>query len=128
MAADAAEGATLVVHLEYTGSGTIDDSHKIYVVLWDSPDFVKGGGMTPFAEKAVTTKSADARFEDVQTNPVYVSMAYDPTGKWQADSAPPSGSSLGLYSKQPGTPEPVRLTAGKTTSISATLDDSHKVP
>lgn len=31
-------GSTLQVHLNYSGTGTVDEQHKIYVALWDSPD------------------------------------------------------------------------------------------
>lgn len=124
------KGARLIVHLRYTGSGTVDESHKIYVALWDSPDFAKdtGGSIMPLTAVPVTSKSGVARFDDVQKNPVYVSMAYDPTGAWDAHSSPPAGSSLGLYSKEPGVPAPIQLEPGKTTTVSATLDDSHKMP
>ena len=129
MAANAeSKGAKLTVHVTYTGSGTVDQSHKIYVVLWDSPDFVKtsGGSMEPLAVMPVTSKSGVARFDDVQKNPVYISVAYDPTGAWEAKSEPPIGASLGLYAKQPGVPAPIQLQPGKTTTISVTLDDSFK--
>jgi hypothetical protein len=29
----------LIVQVSYTGSGKVDESHKIYVALWDNPDF-----------------------------------------------------------------------------------------
>ncbi len=101
-----ATGATLRVRVNYTGAGTVDADHRIFVVLWDSPDFVKPGAnsLRPFAIEPVTSKSATATFRDVEKNPVYVSMAYDPTGKWDAKSPPPAGSSLGVYAKEPGVP------------------------
>ena len=57
--ATAATGSTLQVHVAYNGAGTVDDAHKLYVVLWDTPDFVKEGasGTTPIAAKFVTAKS-----------------------------------------------------------------------
>ena len=128
--ATAAKGSTLQVNVTYTGAGTVDDAHKLYVALWDTPDFVKDGasGTTPIAMKFVTSKSAVAEFTDVDKSPVYVSMAFDPTGKWDAQSDPPSGTSLGLYSTEPGVPAPIQLDPGKTTKISATLDESYKKP
>jgi len=118
----------LEIQLSYTGSGTVDESHKVYVVLWDTPDFVKEeAGAPPIDIKGVSAKSAAVQFNDVQKSPVYVSMVYDPTGKWDAASVPPAGSSLGLYAKEPGTPAPVQLEPGKTTKISAILDDSVKM-
>jgi hypothetical protein len=123
-----APGSTLEVHVNYTGAGSVDQAHKIYVVLWDSPDFVKpsSNDMAPFAVATLSSKSGATNFKDIEKNPVYVSMAYDPTGNWQGDSQPPVGTSLGLYGKEPGVPAPVRLEPGKTTKISATLDDSFK--
>ncbi len=124
-----AESSTLDVAVTYTGSGTVDESHKLYVAVWDSPDFMKGdSGGPPIAMKPVTSKSEVAHFDGLSKSPVYVSMLYDPSGKWDAASAPPSGSSVGLYSTEPGTPAPIKLEPGKTTKISASLDDSQKLP
>lgn len=114
----------LAVSVSYTGSGAVDESHKVHVVLWDTPDFVKGSAAMPIAIKTITSKSATAEFDNVAKNPVYVSMVYDPTGKWDAMSPPPNGSSLGLYAKAPTTPEPIELQPSKTTTITAKFDDS----
>jgi len=120
--------STLQVHLDYTGSGTVDKDHVINVVVWDSPDFVKPGTemKPPIAEKQLSSKSGTVKFEHLSQNPVYVSCAYDPAGNWKGGSPPPDGSSLGLYSTQPGTPAPVNLEPGKTKKISFKLDDSFK--
>jgi hypothetical protein len=118
----------LEVQVSYTGSGTVDQSRKVYVVLWDNPNFIKEeAGTPPIDIKGVSSKSAAVQFDDVQKSPVYVSMVYDPSGKWDAASHPPAGSSLGLYAKEPGTPAPVPLEPGKTTKISAAFDDSLKM-
>jgi hypothetical protein len=128
LAAQAQTGSSkLIVQVSYTGSGKVDESHKVYVVLWDDPDFVKGSAAMPIAAKSVTSKSAAAEFDNVEKNPVYVSMVYDPTGKWDAMSPPPTGSSLGLYGKEPGTPAPIQLQPGKTTTITPKFDDSSKM-
>ena len=34
----AQSGRTVQVDVNYTGSGTVDASHKIYVALWDSAE------------------------------------------------------------------------------------------
>lgn len=123
-------GSTVQVHLDYTGSGTVDRNHVILVALWDSPDFVKPGSdvKAPFAEKILDLKSGTVKFEHVTQNPVYVSCAYDPTGNWKGGSEPPDGSSLGLYSTEPGVAAPVHLEPGKTAKLSIKLDDSFKKP
>jgi hypothetical protein len=113
--------------VNYTGSGPVDKSHMVYVVLWDTPPNFESG-VIPIGLKGVSSKSASVQFDnDVPTNPVYVSMIYDPSGKWNAASLPPSGTSLGLYATQPGKPAPIELEAGKITKISATFDDSFKL-
>ena len=123
------ERPKLDVAVTYTGSGTVDESHKVFIAVWDTPDFVKGDtGGPPIAIQGVTGKSDTAHFDSLAKGTVYVSMVYDPTGKWDAASQPPSGSSLGLYSTEPGTPAAVKLEAGKTTKISASFDDSQKMP
>lgn len=122
------KGSSLQVRVKYTGAGSVDEAHKIYVSLWDTPDFAKEGssGMPPFVTMPVTSKSGTAKFQDVQKSPVYVGIAYDPTGKWDAQSEPPAGTSLGLYNKEKGVPAPIQLEPGKTTKVSAMLDDSYK--
>lgn len=123
---DSSAGSKLEVHLHYTGSGTVDEKHKIYAVLWDSPDFMQGGGM-PVDMQSSSSKDGVVTFNNVQKTPAYVSAVFDPSGEWDAQSAPPEGSSLGLYSKTPGKPEPIDLKAGKTTSIDLPFDDTVKM-
>jgi len=40
---------------------------------------------------------------------------------------PPPGSSLGMYSKTPGQPAPVKVEAGKTANVELTFDDTVKM-
>ena len=85
---------TLHVKLSYTGSGRVDDKHKILVFLFDSPDFVRGGA-APFASMGATSKDGAVTFNDVAKSPVYVGTVYDPTGQYDGQAGPPpSGSSL----------------------------------
>jgi hypothetical protein len=122
----AQQGLTLQVQLHYTGSGTVDDTHKIFVALWDSAGFTDSGA-PPVGVQAATSKNGTVTFSDVKKVPAYVSAAYDPTGKWDAQSPPPSGSSLGMYSKTPGKPEPIDITPGKVAKVTITFDDTNKV-
>jgi Ca2+-binding RTX toxin-like protein len=122
----AQQGLTLQVQLHYTGSGTVDETHKIFVALWDSAGFT-GDSAPPVDVKAATSKNGSVTFTDVKKVPAYVSAAYDPTGKWDAQSPPPSGSSLGMYSKAPPKPEPINITPGKAAKVTITFDDTQKV-
>ena len=124
---DASSVSTIEVHLNYTGSGTVDEKHKIYVVLWDSPAFVTGEAM-PVELQPATAKQGIVTFSNVKTVPAYVSAAYDPQGEWDGQSGPPpEGSSLGLYSKTAGKPEPIDVKPGKKAQIEFSFDDSVKM-
>lgn len=116
---------SIEVNITYAGSGTVDASHKVYIALWDSPNF---SGAPPIAVKPLDSKSGTVMFADVQKVPAYVSAAYDPTGKWDAQSPPPSGSSVGMYSSNPPTPDPIDVAPGKTGRVKLRFDDTNKVP
>jgi hypothetical protein len=116
---------TVQVGVTYRGSGKVDGNHKIYVALWDSANF---DGGPPAAIQSLDSKAGTVTFNNVQKVPAYVSTAYDPTGKWDAQSSPPSGSSLGMYGSKPPTPEPINVEPGKTAKIKLEFDDSNKVP
>jgi hypothetical protein len=118
-------GRTIQVDINYTGSGTVDGSHKIYVALWDSADFDSG---PPVDVQPLDSKTGTVTFKNVQTVPAFVSTAYDPSGKWDAQSPPPPGSSLGMYSTKPPTPDPIQVEEGKTAKVKLTFNDSTKVP
>jgi hypothetical protein len=120
-----ADRRTIQVEISYMGSGTVNASHKIYVALWDSTDF---SGGPPAAVESLDSKHGTVTFSNVQKVPAYVTSAYDPTGAWDAQSPPPSGCSVGMYSKNPPNPEPIDVAPGKTVKVSITFDDSAKVP
>jgi hypothetical protein len=121
------ETRTLKVKLAYNGSGTVDEKHKIIVFLFDSPDFVQGSVM-PSDMRAAKAKDETVTFSGFTASPVFVVCVYDPTGSYEGMSPPPSGSSMGMYSKTPGQPEPVKVEPGKTVEIELAFDDSNKMP
>ncbi len=128
MSQDTNAASTLKVHVTYSGSGAVDEKHKIYVVLWDTPEFVSGTGTMPVEILPLASKDGTVTFSDVKKSPAYVSAAFDPKGEWDAKSGPPpEGSSLGLYSKTPGKPEPIDIQPGKTARIELSFDDSFKM-
>jgi hypothetical protein len=125
LAQTSASKRTIQVDINYTGSGTVDANHRVYVALWDSSDM---SGGPPVAVLSVNSRKGAVTFSDVQRVPAYVSAAFDPTGSWDAQSPPPSGASLGMYSKNPPNPEPIDVAPGKTVKVAITFDDSAKVP
>jgi hypothetical protein len=120
-----ADKRTIQVDVSYTGGGTVDAGHKIYVALWDSSDM---SGGPPAEVKSLDSKKGTVTFSSVQTVPAYVTTAYDPTGHWDAQSPPPSGSSLGMYGKNPPNPDAINVAPGKTVKVGITFNDAVKVP
>jgi hypothetical protein len=121
-------GGAVQVKLNYAGSGRVDEKHKIWVFLFDSPDFVRGGA-APFASKDTASKDGAVTFTDVAKSTVYVGTVYDPTGRYDGQSGPPpSGSSMGIYKKTPGEPAPVTIEGGKSVSVDVQFDDTVKMP
>ncbi len=123
----AADSRTLQVKVHYSGSGTVDEKHKIFVELWDTPDFMQGNAR-PVVVKPAVSKDDTVTFSGFAASPAYVTAAYDPTGNYDGESGPPpAGSSLGMYSKTPGKPEPINVETGKTVQIDLTFDDTTKM-
>jgi hypothetical protein len=120
----AQNGRTIQVDVTYNGASKVDANHKIYIALWDSEDMNSG---PPVATKSIDAKKGSATFTDVP-NPAYVSVAFDPTGSWDAQSPPPSGTLLGMYSSNPPKPDAIKAEAGKTAKVNVAFDDSFKVP
>jgi len=116
---------TIQVDVSYTGSGTVDASHKVYVALWDTSDM---SGGPPAEVKSLDSKKGTVTFSSVQKVPAYVSAAFDPTGHWDAQSPPPSGSSLGMYSANPPSPDAINVAPGKTVKVGIAFNDAVRVP
>src|SRR4051794_39766254 len=68
------EPGTVAVKLNYTGAGTVDDKHKIFVFLFDSPDFTQGGVM-PIGSQAASSKNGTVTFPDITAATVYIAAA-----------------------------------------------------
>ena len=127
-AQDKAATRTLKVKVNYTGSGTVDDKHKIQVFMFDSPDFTQGNAM-PTGMQMTAAKDGSVTFTDIAGSPVYAAAIYDPTGGYDgASGPPPSGSSAGMYTKDRRSPRPSTSTPGKTVEVDLTFDDTAKMP
>ena len=119
---------TLKVKVNYTGSGTVDDKHQIQVFVFDSPDFAQGNAM-PVGMQATTSKTGSVTFAEIAKSPAYVAVVFDPTGGYDGQSGPPpSGSSIGMYTKEPPQPGAIEIAEGKTVEVEVAFDDSFKMP
>ena len=117
---------TLKVNLHYTGTVTVDEKHKVFVLLFNSPDFMQGEGK-PVEIHAASAKDETLTFSDLKDSPVYAAVVLDPSGQYGGWSQPPSGSSTAIYAKNPDVPEPVTIEPGGTVDISIAFDDLHKI-
>ncbi len=123
------ETRTLKVKLNYTGAGPVDAKHKIFLFVFDTPDFAQGGGVMPIAFSNASDKKATMTIADLTKSPVYIVATYDPKGEYDGMSGPPpSGSSMAMYSTNPPTPAPIKIEAGKTAEVDLPMDDSFKMP
>jgi hypothetical protein len=123
-----AASRTVKAKINYIGAGTVDEKHKIFLFVFDSPDFMQGGSM-PVGFGSASAKDGTVTVSDLSVSPVYIAVCYDPTGGYDGQSGPPpSGASMGVYAKTPGTPEPVKIDPGKTAEVTVTFDDSFKMP
>jgi hypothetical protein len=122
-----AESRTLKVKMNYTGAGTVDEKHKIFLFVFDSPNFTQGGVM-PIGGGATAAKDGAVTVSNLSASPVYAVAAFDPTGKYDGMSAPPSGTAMGMFMDASGAPAPVKIDPGKTVEITLAFDDSFKMP
>lgn len=119
----AAASKTLKVKLNYTGNGSLDEKHKIHVLLFDSDPY-NSKTFEPMVSKTAGTKNETVIFTDLHASPVYAIAFYDK----YASGQPESGSPVGIYGEGPGKMAPIKLENGKTVGIEIAFDDSTKVP
>lgn len=119
----AAAGGTLKVKLDYSGSGNVDETHKIHVLVFDSDPYTQET-FSPKGVQTAKTKDETVTFSDLSFSPVYVYAFYDKSGTGE----PHSGSPFGVYGKERGKADPIKLEDGKTMEITLAFDDSLTVP
>ena len=112
--------------MRYTGTGTVDAKHKIYVFLFTSTEFMQGNSQ-PISTATATSKEETVTFSDLNESPLYAAVVYDPSGAYDGQSQPPTGSSTAIYAKTPNVPDPIAIEPGKTVEITVAFDDTHKM-
>jgi hypothetical protein len=115
---------TVKVTVNYKGKGKVDPAHKLWVYLFDSPNI--GAGSIPIGQLALEKNGADAVFEDIAGEQVYVAVAFDEHGTMMGDGPPPTGSPIGILSGANGAPSPV--TPGAKTGAVLNFDDTVRMP
>jgi hypothetical protein len=138
----ASAGKTLKVKLNYTGSGVVDEKHKIYVLVCDADPFNAErledsvGKPAPKPEPKVAhildrqgaaAKNVTLTFAKLANSPVYAVAFYDKAGSYNGHSDPSAGSPMGLYGTKPGQADPIKLVS-RATQVQLSFDDSTKTP
>ena len=118
----AAAAESLKVTVKYTGKGQVDQDHRIWIWLFDSPDI--GPGSSPIAEGSVDANGGVATFEGLTTGKIWIAAAYDERGGFGGNAPPPPGAPIGIYGTAAGAPAPVK--PGEDAMLS--FDDSIRMP
>jgi len=122
----AAQGRTLKVTVNYTGSGEVTATNAVYLSVWDTPNMAGG---VPIGQQVVTENGAVVSFENLTASPVYVAALYDDKGGWDGASVPPSGLPAGAYTTDPtGAPSAIEVGDGQTAEVEFSFSDAFRMP
>ena len=121
-ASPATVGAVKIT-VHYTGKGTVDPSHKIWVWLFDNPNI--GAGSTPIDQSSLDKNDSDAVFDGVAPGEVWVAVAFDESGSMSGDGPPPTGTPIGILMKDG---KPVSVTPGEKGVATLAFDDTMRMP
>lgn len=107
------------VTVTYTGKGKVDDSHELWVYLFDDPEI--GAHSEPLAIQPIRKSGGTTTFKSVTADPVYIGVAYDENGDFDAMGEPPVGTPIAIYGKE-GKTTPVK--PGPDAKVKITFDDT----
>ena len=121
-AGDAAGAVTVTVR--YTGQGTVDDGHRLWIWLFDSPDI--GPGSMPIHEAFLATNGGSTTIEGLGPDRVWIAVAYDQRGGSAGNAPPASGSPVGIHAGADG--RPIAVDTRERATALVTFDDSVRMP
>jgi hypothetical protein len=121
----AAAAANVRVTVKYTGKGTVDATHRIWVWLFDNPAI--GPGAIPIAELSLDKNGGTAAFPNVSAQQVYVAVAYDEKGGFAGQAPPPPGSPIALYGVKAAEDPPLPITPGPKAAVTIALSDAQRM-
>ena len=111
------------VTVKYTGKGNIDNEHRLWIWLFDTPNIAPGA--IPVAEMSLDKNGGVATFEGVAAAKVWIAVAYDERGGFAGMAPPPSGSPIALYMDAG---MPAAVAPGEKGEATVTFDDSQRMP
>ena len=123
-----AETGKLAVSVEYTGKGTVDNDHHLWIWAFDNPDSSTWADTTPLAVGTVSENGTTYKFSALPKQ-VYLAAAYDEKGGYDGTAgAPPSGTPVAVYGATAGGPAGAVTTGGDDATLKFTFDDSFRMP
>lgn len=124
VATDTTGAGALTVTVRYTGQGAVDDTHRIWIWLFDTPDISPDS--MPVREAFVSTNGGSTTIEGLGEDKVWIAVGYDQRGGSTGNAPPASGSPVGIHAGTDGRPVPV-ATGDKAVAV-VTFDDSLRMP
>ena len=115
---------TVDVTVKYTGKGSVDSNHRIWVWIFETPQIVEGS--IPIGEQSIDQNGGTATFK-TSAKQVYVAIAYDEAGGFMGQAPPPSGSPVTMYGAKADM-QPAPVTPGAKGKIVVSFDDTQRMP
>jgi len=124
-----AESATgkLAVTVEYTGKGTVDKDHHIWIWMFDTPDSSTWADTEPLSVGTLLENSATYQFDNLPQR-VYFAVAFDEKGGYTSGGAPPPGTPIAVYGAEPGGAAAPVTSGGADAAVKTSFDDSQRMP
>jgi hypothetical protein len=120
----AQEAGKLKVTVAYTGAGTVDATHEIFVWVFDTPNI--GPDSVPIASDVATASGAALNFSGLPKE-VYLAAAYDEKGDYDGTSGPPPpGTPIVIYGDM-GVAKAIP-TGGADASVDVKFDATVRMP
>jgi hypothetical protein len=121
-----AESGSLAVTIEYTGKGTVDATHRIWIWVFDSPNITAES--MPVAVGSLGENGGTQKFSGLPKE-VYLAMAFDEKGGYDGSAGPPPpGTPIAIHGSVPGGSAAPVATGGESTVLEASFDDSVRMP
>jgi len=122
----AAQGRTLKVTVNYTGSGEVSATNAIHLSVFDTHTI--GQATVPIAKVIATANGETVTVENVTASTVYLGAEYDEKGGWDGQGSSPSGSPAATYMPGAWPPTGVQLEPGQAVEIEFSFDDAYRMP
>ena len=116
------QGGDFAATVTYTGKGKVDDTHEIWVFLFETPNI--DASSQPIAVESITKSGGTATFKGITPERVYMAVTYDEKVDYNG-KGPPFGLPKRMYSKDGKTNDPI--TPGPKGKVKLTFDDSSRL-